>query len=153
MSESTEYLTEEEPDVRSLARRVATVEHGAVCTFVGTARRTSGDREVVELRYEAYAPMAEAGLEAIVREAQSRFRGARVAVQHRLGVCPLGEASVAIAVGSPHRGEAFGACRYVIDELKRRVPIWKQEVYSDGTQWVGEDGAPPPPAGPEGRAR
>lgn len=145
------WLTRGAIDLARLTAAVATVEHGAICTFLGTARRTSEGREVNLLRYEAYPEMAEKELAAIVAEAEQRFAGARVAVQHRLGDCPLGEASVAVVAAAPHRVAAFAACRHVIDAIKERAPIWKQEQFRDGAAWVGdpasyEPGARPPAA-------
>lgn len=135
------HLTRGAIDVAALAARLATADHGAVCTFLGTARRHSEGREVNLLRYEAYPAMADQVIAAIVAEAEAKFRDARVAALHRLGDCPLGEASVAVAAVAPHRVEAFAACRYVIDEIKSRAPIWKQEQFRDGAAWVGDPGS------------
>ena len=140
---SIPLLVSEEPRLGPLIDAVATVEDGAVCTFLGTARRHSDGKVVEELRYEAYPEMAERMLAQVQRRAEQEHPGARVAVQHRIGPCPLGEASVAVAAAAPHRGEAFAACRWAIDTLKAEVPIWKQEVYSDGTAWIGEPGQTP----------
>ena len=109
---------------------------GAIATFLGTTRVESRGRTVHYLDYEAYGPMALRRLEAIAADAQSRFAVTRVAVHHRTGEVPVGEASVAIAVSAPHRAAAFDACRFVIDEIKRSVPIWKRERFSDGEEWV-----------------
>ena len=125
-------------DVDALVRSVASDEHGAICTFVGTARRRSEGREVRQLRYEAYLPMAEAAVAEIVAAARARWPQVEIAARHRLGDCPLGEASVAVVAAAPHRDEAFAACRYVIDAVKAQAPIWKQEVFADGTAWVGD---------------
>lgn len=135
------WLTRDPIDVARLVAAVATVEHGAVTTFVGTARRTSEGRTVNLLRYEAYPEMAAKELAAIVAEAEQNFAGARIVAQHRLGDCPLGEASVAVVAAAPHRVEAFAACRFVIDAIKARAPIWKQEQFGDGTAWVGDPGS------------
>ncbi len=132
------YLTEGEPDLSSLIARVATTADGAVCTFQGTAREQSEGKSVRSLRYDAYHPMADQVIQQILEEARTRFGELRVAAMHRIGDCPLGESSVAVAAASPHRPEAFAACRFVIDEIKSRAPIWKQEVYADGTAWIGE---------------
>ena len=106
---------------------IATAVHGAVVTFVGRARDSADDgRPVIELDYEAYAEMAEAVLREIVAEAEMRWAGCRVAVVHRTGVVPLGEAAVAIVAAAPHRAEAYEANRYVIEEIKTRLPIWKR---------------------------
>jgi molybdopterin synthase catalytic subunit len=91
---------------------------------------------VVELQYEAFGPMAEAECGRIVAEAESRWP-CRIALRHRIGRLVIGDVVVAVAAASAHRDEAFTACRYVIEELKRRVPIWKRERYADGTEaWV-----------------
>jgi len=125
-------------DVDGLVRGIASTEAGAICTFLGTARRHSEGREVNLLRYDAYPSMAEKVIEAILAEAIRRFEGVRVTAMHRLGPCPLGEASVAVAAAAPHRDAAFSACRFVIDSIKRDAPIWKQEEFTDGTAWVGD---------------
>ena len=138
---ATPHLTRTRIDVDALVARVASVEAGALCTFLGTARRHSEGKEVNLLCYEAYPEMADAAIAAIVAEAQVQFAGARVAALHRLGDCPLGEASVAVVAAAPHRVEAFAACRYVIDAIKARAPIWKQEQFRDGTAWVGDPGS------------
>jgi molybdopterin synthase catalytic subunit len=116
---------------------VASSGAGATVVFVGTVREVSDGRPVLALDYKAYAPMAEKELAAIVSEAESRWRGARVACEHRVGALGIGDASVVIAAAHPHRGEAFDACRYVIEELKKRLPVWKREHYADGELgWV-----------------
>jgi len=131
-------------DVDALVRSVASDEHGAICTFVGTARRRSEGKEVRRLRYEAYLPMAEEAVAEIVAAARARWPQAEIAARHRLGDCPLGEASVAVVAAAPHRDEAFAACRFAIDTLKAQVPIWKKELYADGSAWLDE-GAPAQP--------
>jgi molybdopterin synthase catalytic subunit len=111
---------------------------GAIVTFLGVVRATSaGDARPVDgLTYEAYPALALPELETIAAEAASRFGEARVAIAHRLGTLGLGEPSVAIAVASAHRAVAFDACEYAIDELKKRVPIWKKEHFTDGAaEW------------------
>ncbi len=140
-SESPRRLTRGPIDVAALVREVATVDHGGVCTFVGTARRTSDGKEVDLLRYDGYAAMAEKAIEEIVSEAMAKHPGSRVTAVHRLGTCPLGEASVAVVAAAPHRDAAFAACRFAIDAIKSRAPIWKQEVFKDGTAWVGDPGS------------
>jgi molybdopterin synthase catalytic subunit len=130
-------LTGEPLDPAVLVAAVADPDHGGTATFIGTTRRERGsDREVEELRYEAYEELALAELEVICAEAEARFR-ARVAVAHRIGAVAVGEPSVVAAASAGHRPAAFAACRYLIDELKARAPIWKQTVYADGrTSWV-----------------
>ena len=121
--------------VDEAARWVVRPSCGAVVTFTGTARDHSDGRpEVAELEYEAYPEMAASVLDEIRAEAEARF-GARCAVVHRSGVVPIGEAAVAIATAAPHRAEAYEANRYVIEEIKHRLPIWKRERFADGSEW------------------
>jgi len=104
-------------------------------------RRGTQDGPVSAIEYSAYDEMAEAEMDRILTESLSRWPATRVAVQHRLGRIPAGEASIAIVAASPHRAEAFDACRYVIEEIKRRLPVWKKEVFEDGSAtWRGNDG-------------
>ncbi len=120
-------------DVDALVEAVRADGAGALVTFVGNVRATSdGGRAVVALTYEAHAQLALGEMRAIGAEATERFSGARVAMAHRIGTLAVGEAAVAVAVSAPHRGAAFAGCAYAIDELKRRVPIWKNERYRDG---------------------
>lgn len=113
---------------------------GAVVVFLGTVRDHSpGKSGVTHLEYEAYEGVVEAKMREIVAEARSTWPVRRVAAVHRTGDLPVGEISVAVAVSSPHRDEAFAAGRYLIDELKRRAPIWKKEHWPGGAEWVRED--------------
>ncbi len=124
-------------DAASVLAQVASVANGASIVFVGTVREVNEGRAVSGIEYTAYAAMALRELEAIAAEAVLRFGTDDVIVEHRLGRLALGEASVVIAVAHPHRAEAYEASRFVIEELKRRVPIWKREEYTDGTrEWV-----------------
>lgn len=117
--------------------RVSAPELGGICTFVGAVRGATRDgRRVLRLEYEAYAPMALAVFERIARECDQRF-GARVAIDHRVGIVEPGGLAVVIAAAAPHRAECFDACRHAIEALKRDAPIWKREVYEDGSAWVG----------------
>ncbi len=120
-----------------LEEAVRTEADGAVIVFRGVARRFSRGRDVVHLEYEAYPEMAEKVMAEIGDEMKTRWPITEVAIVHRTGVLEIGQASVAIAVSAPHRGEAFAACQYAIDRLKQIVPIWKKEVWSDGSQWIG----------------
>ena len=115
---------------------VAAPAHGAVASFYGVVRDHSASGLVLALEYEAYAAMAERVLEQIVQEARARWPVGRVAVLHRVGELAVGEISVAIGVGSAHRGEAFAACAFLIDQIKLRAPIWKREVGEGGASWV-----------------
>jgi len=124
-------------DLAALLAEVAGVGNGAAVLFVGTVRDVNDGRPVTGIDYSAYTGMAAKELDAIVREAVERFGTGDVVVEHRLGTLGLGEASVAIAVAHPRRAPAYEASRYVIEELKRRVPVWKREHYADGTRdWV-----------------
>ena len=109
---------------------------GGIVTFTGTVRDETAGRRVLRLEYEAYVPMAERKL-AELGEAIGRAHGAAVAIVHRVGVLRPGEAAVVIACAAPHRTPAFRACEECIETLKRDVPIWKREVYEDGSEWVG----------------
>ena len=111
---------------------------GAVATFLGTVRDQNQGRRVLFLEYEAYGGMAEREMERIADEARGRYEVSRIAIVHRTGRLEIGEASVAIAVAAPHRAAALEATRFVIDTLKRTVPIWKKEFAADGEYWVDD---------------
>ena len=124
-------------DPAALLAEVSNISNGAAILFVGTVRNVNAGRAVTGIDYAAYLPMAERELAAIVAEAAQRFHTDDIVVEHRLGYLALLEASVAIAVAHPHRAAAYDASRYIIEALKRRVPIWKREEYVDGTrEWV-----------------
>ncbi|HYC32806.1 MAG TPA: molybdenum cofactor biosynthesis protein MoaE [Gemmatimonadales bacterium] len=136
------FLTDEPIDQAALIRRVDAADRGGVTSFFGLVRNHHEGRAVERLEYSAYAPMAEAECARIVAETEARWPVA-VALLHRVGRLEVGETAVGIAVAGAHRDEAFAACRYVIEEVKRRVPIWKRERYADGTEeWV-DPTAPP----------
>ncbi len=134
-------------DAAAVTAAVADPTTGATCTFIGTTRDHHDGRVVTELEYEAYPEMAVAELEKIGAEAQRRWPIARVAIVHRIGVVPIGEASVVIAVSSAHRIAAFEACHFAIDRLKEVVPIWKKERFDGGEQWIGSQTGQPFAAG------
>jgi molybdopterin synthase catalytic subunit len=124
-------------DPGALLREVASHGSGATSIFVGTVREVNEGRAVTGIDYSAYAGMALRELRAIAAEAGERFGTPHVVVEHRIGALGLGEASVAIAVSHARRAPAMDASRYVIEQIKRRVPIWKREHYADGTrEWV-----------------
>lgn len=124
-------------DVSALLASAARPDCGAITLFLGTTRDHHEGRRVTRLSYEAYAPMAIAALERLEREAPERFAIATCRVTHRLGDVPLAEPSVAVVVAAAHRAPAFDACRWVMDELKRTVPIWKKEFFAEGdAAWV-----------------
>jgi molybdopterin synthase catalytic subunit len=115
---------------------------GALCLFLGVVRGDNDGRRVLRLEYEAYEEMALPLMEEIAGEARARFGASDVRMVHRLGRLEVGEVSVAVAAVSPHRAEAFAACRHAIDALKARVPIWKKEFFADGAVWREEPAAP-----------
>lgn len=124
-------------DSAALLERVAANKNGATVLFLGTVRDVNDGRAVTGIEYSAYRSMAERELFSIVEEAAARTGTIDIAVEHRLGELRVGECSVAVAVAHPHRDRAFEGARYVIEELKRRVPIWKREHYDDGSrEWV-----------------
>ena len=124
---------------------------GAIATFLGLVRDHNQGRRVLRLEYDAYEPLALRGLERIVGEALERWPSVRLAIHHRIGRLEIGEASVAIAAGSPHRADAFAACRYAIERIKQIVPIWKHEYFEGGDVWI--EGAAAHPDDLEARER
>ena len=156
-------IRQEALDAQAAWERVAHRSCGAICVFTGTTREQNRDQEVVRLDYEAFSSMAEKEMERIFEDCGERFGPAsrpeeepgeesgeassgnagkelllRMLVQHRSGSVGVGEPSVIVAVASPHRDAAFQACRFLIDELKAKVPLWKKEIYSGGHHWIGE---------------
>jgi len=130
-------LTEEPIDTAKMLQQAQSPEAGAIVLFLGTTRQLTDGRETIQLKYEAYSTMATTELERLEVEACQRWPLTACLITHRLGTVALGEASVAIVVASAHRGEAFAAGQWLIDTLKARVPIWKQEQWADGeTEWV-----------------
>lgn len=130
------YTLSDEPIDRAAVE--AAVRHGscgALLCFAGVARDNFEGRPVLRLGYEAYPEMALPVMQQIGDEIEARWPGARVAMVHRTGEVPIGEASVVIAVATPHRAACYAASRYAIDQLKQRVPVWKKEVYADGESW------------------
>jgi molybdopterin synthase catalytic subunit len=129
-------LMREPIDLASLQQTMP--RDGALCLFVGVVRNENGGRSVLRLEYEAYEEMALPLMREIAAETHRRFPVTLVRLVHRLGTLEIGEPSVAVAVASPHRAEAFAACRFAIDTLKTQVPIWKKELYADGEAWLDE---------------
>jgi molybdopterin synthase catalytic subunit len=134
------YLTDHPIDPRAIVAKVMRRSDGAYVLFEGVVRDHHEGRAVESIFYDAYRPMAEKEMDAIVREVQVQFPDVALAVLHRLGHLVVGDASIAIVAASPHRAEAFGACRLVIDRIKETVPIWKKERGPDGEEWVGWQG-------------
>jgi len=137
-------LTTDPIDVGAVARRVVLPECGATVTLDGYAREWTKGRRTLFLVYEAYPPMALSEMKKLGAQAHEKFDIAYIGIVHRTGRLEIGETSVVISVGAPHRRAAFEACEWAIRELKRTVPIWKKEVFEDGEVWVeGEDVSSP----------
>ena len=134
-------------DTGSLLAAVASEAAGANVLFTGTTRRTTGDQTTEWLDYEAYEPLATTELNALRQAAVTQFGLTGCALAHRLGRVAVGETSVAVAVSAAHRREAFAAASWLMDELKHRVPVWKQEVGSAGAFWVHPAGEASPAPG------
>jgi molybdopterin synthase catalytic subunit len=132
-------LTEAPIDEATLRHAVADPAAGAVLIFLGTTRNQTGGRAVDYLEYEAYPEMAERRMQAIAAEIRERWPSVKaISLVHRVGRVEIGEASIGIAVSTPHRADAFAACRYAIDRAKEHLPIWKKEVWEGGAEWIEE---------------
>ena len=131
------HLTDGPIDEAALVRSVVRPSDGAYVLFEGVVRNHNEGRAVESILYEAYSPMAEKEIARIVDEVRQRFSGLAAGVVHRLGHLVVGDTSIAIVCASPHRAEAFEACRILIDQVKQTVPIWKKERGPGGEEWVG----------------
>jgi len=129
-------ITKELLSVASIITEVNKDGNGGICTFVGTVRDNAEGKGVLQLEYDAYAEMAEKKLADVAAEIKDQWGLTDVSIVHRIGKLEIGEAAVVIAVGAPHRKEAFEACQYAIDRIKEYVPIWKKEYFEDGEVWV-----------------
>lgn len=138
-------ITRDPLSVSATLAEIGAASDGAVLLFQGIVRDHNDGRPVTGIRYEAYESMAEKVLAEIAREAAERLGTDRIVVEHRVGELGIGEASVVIAVSSPHRAEAFDAGRYIIEEIKKRLPVWKDELYADGDRGWVEGQVPPTP--------
>jgi molybdopterin synthase catalytic subunit len=132
-------------DIRELLGYVTDPSAGAIATFIGTTRNNNEGRKVIALDYDAYPEMAEKELRRIGDEAGNKWRIERMAIVHRIGPVQITEASVMIAVSAAHRDDAFQACRFAIEEIKKTVPIWKKEVFEGGEVWIGTQTGQPLP--------
>ena len=130
-------ITYDALNLNEIVDRVAQSSNGAIVTFLGTTRNHTASRKVLFLEYEAYRPMADKQLAVVAEEIREKWQVQDVAICHRLGRLEIGEASLAVAVASPHRQVAFEACQYSIDRIKQIVPIWKKEFFEGGEVWVG----------------
>ena len=141
-------ITDQPLDPERVTNLVRRDGNGAVVTFLGTTRDNFEGKRVLRLEYEAYYDMALNKLEEICREMREEFGVEDVAIAHRTGLVDIGQISLIVAVAAPHRKEAFYACHKVVDRVKEIVPIWKKEVYEDGSRWVAcEDHEFSPPQG------
>ena len=128
-------------DLSALVAEVARTANGATILFVGTVREVNNGRAITGMDYTAYASMAKKEMERIAEEIEREIEGARVCAIHRIGTLGVGDAAIVCAASAPHRGEAFKACRELIDRIKARVPIWKREWGPHGAAWVGWEDA------------
>lgn len=136
-------VTRQPIDIQSVIGAVIDPGAGAVTAFIGTARSHNEGRRVVSLEYDGYVEMAERELARLGEEAGRRWPLTRMAIVHRIGPVALAEASVVIAVSAAHRDDAFSACRFAIEEIKRTVPIWKKEIFEGGEVWIGTQSGEP----------
>lgn len=136
-------VTQEPLNLQALVDYVTDPEAGAIVTFIGTTRNHNEGRRVISLDYEAYPEMAEKELKRLGEEAKRRWSIQRMAIVHRVGRVEITEPSVVIAVAAAHRDDAFQACRFAIEEIKKSVPIWKKEVYEGGQVWIGTQSGQP----------
>ena len=134
------YLTDDPIDAHALVRRVMRPSDGAYVLFEGVVRNHHEGRAVESIFYDAYRPMAEKEIDAIVRDLRARFPDVALTIVHRLGHLIVGDSSIAIVSCAPHRAEAFEASRMMIDRIKETVPIWKKERGPGGEEWVGWQG-------------
>jgi molybdopterin synthase catalytic subunit len=130
-------ITKEPINIQSVIDKVIQREAGAISTFIGTVRELTNGKRTLFLIYEAYETMAVKKLEQIGNEIKERWKGAKVAITHRVGKLDISEVAVVIAVSTPHRADAFEASRYAIERIKEIVPIWKKEHWEDGEEWIG----------------
>lgn len=122
--------------IQSAIEWVMQPDAGGIDVFIGTVRNVTKGRAVVQLEFEAYVPMAISEIQKIVNQAFDNWSLQKVLVHHRIGMLEVGEVPVIIAVAAAHRDAAFEACRFIIDTLKKTVPIWKKEIFEDGEVWV-----------------
>ncbi|UQD53642.1 molybdenum cofactor biosynthesis protein MoaE [Bacillus methanolicus] len=130
-------ITKEPINIQSVIDKVIQREAGAITTFIGTVRELTNGKKTLFLIYEAYEAMAVKKLEQIGNEILERWKGAKVAITHRVGKLDITDVAVVIAVSTPHRADAYEANRYAIERIKEIVPIWKKEHWEDGEEWVG----------------
>ncbi len=136
-------VTQKAIDLQELVNFATDPGAGAIVTFIGTARDHNNGRKVIALEYESYPEMAEKELARLGEEARKRWNLQRIAIVHRIGPVQISEPSVVIAVSAAHRSDAFEACRFAIEEIKKSVPIWKKELFEGGEIWIGTQSGEP----------
>src|SRR5256885_13507267 len=137
------YVTRSPISLDLLVAEVSSPACGGACLFLGTVRNGPDEQGVTAIEYSAYEDMVDAEFGQLLADARGRWPEARIAVRHRLGTIPVGEASIAIVAAAPHRVQAVEACRYVIEGGKQRIPVWKKELRVDGSEvWVDPSGRP-----------
>ena len=129
-------ITDRAIDAGDIIEKVIIPESGGIDVFIGTVRNHTKGKEVLHLEYEAYIPMAEKEIERILNSVADQWKVYKAVVHHRIGHLGIGEKAIVIAVSAAHRAEAFEACRFIIEEIKQTVPIWKKEIFKDGEIWV-----------------
>ncbi|MEC0238754.1 molybdenum cofactor biosynthesis protein MoaE [Paenibacillus dokdonensis] len=143
LSKDGRYCITDQPlSVDDVTSKVLDPNHGAILSFVGTTREMTGEQRTVHLEYEAYIPMALSQLEAIGKDIDTRWPGTLCAISHRIGKVDIMETSVIIAISTGHRDDSYEASRYAIEKLKQSVPIWKKEIWDDGSEWKGHQKGP-----------
>ena len=123
-------------DIQQVIELVRSDKAGAIDVFIGTVRSKTAEKNVVRLEYDAYDSMVIKEMQRIVDQAKEKWPVEKMAIHHRKGTLQVGEVAVVIAVSTPHRGDAFEACRFAIETLKKTTPIWKKEIYDGGEEWV-----------------
>ncbi len=136
-------VTQKAINLQELVEYVTDPEAGAIATFIGTTRNNNEGRKVISLDYEAYPEMAEKELARLGEEAKIKWNIRRMAIVHRIGPVQITEPSVIIAVSAAHRSDAFEACRFAIEEIKKSIPIWKKEIFEGGEVWIGSQSGEP----------
>jgi molybdopterin synthase catalytic subunit len=130
------HITTDPLETDKIVSLVSRADLGGVNVFIGVVRDQTKGKKVLRLEYEAYEPMAVAEMAKIANKVVEKWPQAAIAIHHRVGTLQIGAAAVIIAVATPHRDQAFAACKFAIDSLKEQVPIWKKEIFEDGEIWV-----------------
>ena len=138
--ETYAVLTDQEINIAQVINSVKSPSRGGIVNFIGLVREVSQGRDVLALHYEAYEEMVKKQLHQIIETFRAESENIEIGIVHRFGKLEVGDVALVIAVGAPHRKEAFETCRAVLEEIKKDLPIWKKEMYVDGEEWVGWGG-------------